>query len=236
MKTKQIKRRKVLKKIKRRKVIESKTSIIQKIKNVSKIWYVQVITLLALLGGIVDYFGFLSLLKTDKEIFISEKYIKGVLLPPKLNISNEVEFRCAGFSTFYSKQNLMAGIRYPIENASNIDLHFILQDNRVYTSLDFYSINDGEYIGKLNYKNWNLVKDNILNYFENDRYFEIIDNMNNVVFSLKYDYPNIFTIEGYQINKNSVYVFNEGSTYVIPLQNKELAISEIKKIKRLSNN
>lgn len=84
MKPKQIKRRKVLKKVKRRKVIESKTSIIQKIKNVSKIWYVQVITLLALLGGIVDYFGFLSLLKTDKEIFISEKYIKGVLLPPQI--------------------------------------------------------------------------------------------------------------------------------------------------------
>lgn len=211
---------------------KTKKATPNKIKNFFGKWKLLVIVSITALGIVVDYFGLIDLLKSDKELFINEKYVKGVLLPPELSFMNEIEFRCAGFSTLYDKRSLTTGIKYPIENASNIDIHFILKDNRIYTSLDFYSINDGNYIGKLNYKHWNLVKQNILDYNESDNIFEIIDNMNNVVFRLAYEYPNIINIEGYQISNNSVYVFNETSTHIIPIQDKQSAITEIKKIKR----
>lgn len=176
---------------------------------------------------IVEYFS------TKHEKFVKEKFIKGVFLPPALDISNnQLIIESGGITTYYQISKLKEGIEIKVGEYVG-DLKFKIEKNRLFVSTTFRDIQKEEVVGIINYKSWSLLKDNLLDYIETDESFEVIDRNGNVIFSIKYKAPNIVSLKGYFIKSSKVFIIDSNHTSLMNLNNKTGAITQIQKITRL---
>ena len=56
---------------------------------------------------------------------------------------------------------------------------------------------------------WRLYERNLMDFYSNDNFLEVLDKHNNVVFQLSFEKPNIINLHGYSVNddNNQILIF-----------------------------
>jgi len=178
---------------------------------------------------------------TKHEKFEQEKYIRGVFIPPNLLHSYDtLIFEYGSSYTGYVLHKLENGIEvklrgFAIDGQAPFGLKFKITNNRLYVNTVIKDIH-GDVSGIIEFEKWKLVKANMLNYNETDESLEIIDDQNNVVFSMIYIMPNKLSLKGYFVNLNKIMVIGDFiAIYNTDQENRNKIMREIEKIPRIGS-
>lgn len=109
--------------------------------------------------------------------------------------------------------------------------------DRLFVSSIFVDIQRRETIGNIEYNHWRLFKDKIFDWREDDYRFEAHDRDDNIIFSVKFQNPNVIHIRGYFISQSVLTIVNEHGVlpcnHISPNDNQFDHTSEIEDIKSI---
>lgn len=204
--------------------------------------------------GVIIYFSILfyryskDIKRNSEKVLNSKVQVKGLKFTDTILVNNNtLKIRFGSTEQNFTLEKLRRGISLSpasLITCENITsrkdptvFYIYLEDNQLFAVNTLKNLSTEEMLGTLNKKYLNLLSGTIRSFRSGNSFFEIIDEEENVVFSMQLKYPNILQIQGYFITKNCVYVASDN---VINAYNKngnylQAAQAEIKKIHKLSN-
>lgn len=145
---------------------------------------------------------------TEHKKFESDKYIKGIIIPYDVQRRYKEFLLINGNHQVYIPlKNLRQGdVKWPqmVEcvHSDTVEMplptKLKLIGERLYVSAKFFDV-DKKYVGQLDNEDWKLFKSQIADFNSGDRFLEVIDHYNNVLFSVVYEQENIIQIRGYSM-------------------------------------
>lgn len=147
---------------------------------------------------------------SQHEKFIDDQYIKGMLIPDEVQIRYNnifLQFGTRGRTGYeVSLQALRNGLTISPnyidcidkfgnhENAVQISVQLI--NNRLSISSTFYNFKTDNFVAKIDKNRLIGLNREIVDFSDNDKFFEVIYNGNNVILSLQFENPNTISILG----------------------------------------
>jgi hypothetical protein len=153
------------------------------------------------------------------KTFRDETFIRGILLPNNLDITNKIIFEFGTNQNIIRVKDIQSGVRisqdfmacdtFKLGITEEAGLVFKKIGNRLYCSIDFIDLNSGNTVGEMNYNKWQLKINNTYNFYNDDAKLEIYDYNKIIMFSMQFVWPNVIKIKGYFINKKFAVVIGE---------------------------
>jgi hypothetical protein len=134
-------------------------------------------------------------------------------LPPvngihiKFNQSNLLFFVVGEYAFACPKEELEIGISLILPKScdSTSVLSMCVKENRLYVSTEFKDLKNEETVGYMEYNHWKLYRPNLFDYqTDNNRFLQVEDKQNNVIFSIHYWGSSFVYLAGYFISPNSI--------------------------------
>jgi len=200
-----------------------------------------------------------DLFKTKAELFREEKFVSGVLLPDDIDLEKPITFIFGTNKLEYTfeelqkiakvgvKSSLQFSCGKPILDISkarepddHIDyspissLAFKIIDRRLYVSDTARYVLNEEVTGILDFNEWSLPKDNILDLHQRDNYLEIIDKQGHLCLGVEFIDGNTVQVQGYFINQYYFAVLNSSDNSapcLIRDDQKQIALNLISQLK-----
>lgn len=188
-----------------------------------------IILVLTIAGYSNDVAGVKTLITnffTPKEKrWFDDQHVQGILLPPEV-----VAGRDLILNTGSKQQLLLEQLRNPDgldPDASKgmapngiimpgggpvMGLRLKLVENTLYVSTTFRDI-DEKIVGKMEFNKWAFRSQFISNYHDGDNNLEVLDTYGNVLFNLRFEYPNNLIINGYFVSDKAVSVYRDNSSF-----------------------
>lgn len=150
-------------------------------------------------------------------LFKEENFVQGILLPDKL--LGDEEHICIGFGTFqqcYSVNELKKGKEFipnmficDFDNDYPVRCKFKIINNRLYISDSLRSLDNDNLVGILNDNRWQLKKQEMFEFINDDKRLQVIDNKGNIMLSVAFQEPNTVLLHGYFIKEKSAAVISD---------------------------
>ena len=174
--------------------------------------------ILTIIGTLITIFSFPFLIQqwhrfflTKQEKFEEDHYINGILVPD-LVLDSGIIFKY-GATNFlgYSSRELnegkdINGEEFKMDSIPPFDLHILLIGDRFYASAVLRDIYTKEIIGIMNFNRWSLFESNLMDFYSDDNFLEVMDKNGFVVFQLSFQKPNTINLKGYSFVSGKVIV------------------------------
>lgn len=181
--------------------------------------------------------------KTQKQKWEEKKFLRGIFIPPdiirndapiKLIFGGEGGMTYSWPASWFSPDTKYKGNIIGCNDKPAFDIKFKILNNRLFIETTLTDINKNEVIAIINYDEWLIPNDNLINYTETDKSLEIIDKSNNVALSIQYLDSNTILISGYYVDRDSIFVASESGFGCFTSNQKNEALKFISTIKRIS--
>ena len=178
---------------------------------------------------------------TKQEIYEDEVFAKGIFVPKSILYSNGlINVNYADIRYSCRVEALKKGYVVKPHTVScgplkeqPFEVKMIIKNDRLFISTVFKDIQKEEVVGIIDYDHWRLFKPNLLNWKESDTSLEALDRGNNVIFNMIYEQPNTLTIHGYSVGLGCIFVVLDDAIYLYDKKDKQGAIADLPKIKRI---
>lgn len=197
---------------------------------------------------IMFYMNNVDVLNTNEAVVNPKYKIKGLLVPDiYLLEKTPLYLQLGSYKTTLALDQLKHGVAISpmalstcetIKRRRDPTKFFIfLEGKRLFASTSFRDIESEEILGNVNKQHLKLFSEEHATYHSEDKFIEVLDAGENVVFNMQFSEPGHIRLQGYFISSSCVYIatgdslyaFQKSGTYV------QQALPEIRKINKIYN-
>lgn len=150
--------------------------------------------------------------KTYRDPIVKGIHVENLMNMPELNFKIGNNIVAINTERLYKGTTILNEI-YAYACAG-IELKVAAKEDRLYVSSKFVDIETGHEMGEMEYNHWILYRPNFMDYYCNDKSFEVRDPQGDVAFSISFNDNKsmpFVSISGYFTDKVSALVLNPGT-------------------------